>query len=136
VQKFAAGLERTVQQLLSSHKQVWYFLPVVEPGFDPRLCVGELPLGRKPPYSCTIDKPADDARSAAITRTALEVLKKYPAVRVVDPNLAWCVDGHCPVLVDGHSLFKDDNHISYYGSMLLGRSLEPLVVLDKQAPAH
>jgi hypothetical protein len=102
---------------------VYYFLPVVEPGFDPRLCMGALPLGRKPPYACVIDKTADDAKSEAVRASATRVLARWPQVRVVDPNTKLCREGRCPILQDGHSIFKDENHLSQAGSMRLSESL-------------
>ena len=123
---FKEGLIKTLEALTRSGKQVYYFLPVVEPGFDPRLCLGDLPWGRKPPFSCEIAKAADDEKTSSLMRIVGEVLVGFPAVKVVDPNLSFCVEGVCPVLRDGHSIFKDDNHISYYGSKVMRRSMDLL----------
>lgn len=122
-QDFEVKLDATLSLLQSAGKQVYYFLPVVEPGFDPRLCMGSLPLGRKPPYSCVIDKTADDAKSEAVRTSATRVLAHWPQVRVVDPNSMLCREGQCPILQDGHSIFKDENHLSQAGSMRLSESL-------------
>lgn len=122
-QDFENKLDATLALLQSTGKQVYYFLPVVEPGFDPRLCMGALPLGRKPPYSCVIDKTADDAKSEAVRASAAHVLARWPQVSVVDPNTMLCREGRCPILQDGHSLFKDENHLSQAGSMRLSESL-------------
>lgn len=122
-QDFERKLDATLSLLQSAGKQVYYFLPVVEPGFDPRLCMGALPLGRKPPYSCVIDKSSDDAKSEALRTSAARVLSRWPQVRIVDPNTILCREGKCPILQDGHSLFKDENHLSQAGSMRLSESL-------------
>ena len=122
-QGFERRLDMTLALLESSGKQVYYFLPVVEPGFDPRLCMGALPLGRKPPYSCVIDKTADDAKSEVVRTSAAHVLARWPQVRVVDPNTLLCHEGRCSILQDGHSIFKDENHLSQAGSMRLIESL-------------
>jgi peptidoglycan/LPS O-acetylase OafA/YrhL len=122
-QDFESKLDATLASLQSAGKQVYYFLPVVEPGFDPRLCMGALPLGRKPPYSCVIDKTVDDAKSEAVRTSAARVLVRWPQVRVVDPNTMLCKEGKCPILQDGHSIFKDENHLSQAGSMRLSESL-------------
>ena len=119
-QDFENKLDATLALLQSAGKQVYYFLPVVEPGFDPRLCMGALPLGRKPPYSCVIDKAADDAKSETVRTSAARVLVRWPFVRVVDLNIVLCQAGSCPVTRSGRSVFKDDNHLSYYGSVLVG----------------
>lgn len=118
-QDFENGLDATLAMLQSAGKRVYYFMPVVEPGFDPRLCMGSLPFGRKPPYSCVIDKQSDDTKSEAIRVSALHVLAQWPQIHVVDPNLALCSEGRCPIIQNGHSIFKDENHLSQAGSMLL-----------------
>jgi hypothetical protein len=55
--------------------------------------------------------------------TVLEVLQRYPQVRVIDPNDALCENGVCPIVRDGHSMFKDENHLSYTGSLVVGRHI-------------
>lgn len=122
--EFEQNLDATFKVLQSSGKKVFYFLPIVEPGFDPRLCTGSLPMGRKPPYPCVIDKSADDQKSEAMRASATRVLARWPGVITVDPNSMICREGRCPLIQDGHSIFKDDNHLSLAGSMLLSRSLE------------
>ena len=42
----------------------------------------------------------------------------------LDPNDYFCSNGKCPIIRDGHSMFKDDNHLSYRGSTLMGESLK------------
>jgi peptidoglycan/LPS O-acetylase OafA/YrhL len=124
VELFKTGLDRTLQRLTDTGKQVYYFLPVVEPGFDPRLCLGGLPFGRKPPLPCDFQRTADDDKSRFLRDTAGGVLARYPLVKAVDPNGYFCPNGMCSVIRDGHSVFKDDNHLSYFGSLAMGRSLD------------
>lgn len=118
---FASALHRTLRLLLEAHKSVYYFLPVAEAGFDPRLCIGQLPLGRQAPVSCEISRSADQDASALMRSTVAQVLKQYPQVHVIDPNDALCANGTCPIIRDGHSMFKDENHLSFSGSMHVGR---------------
>ena len=123
VEAFRVALDRTVTLLASSGKQVHYFLPVAEPGFDPRLCLGTLPLGRKPPHVCEISLAEEEAATAVLRGVVRDVMERHPEVRVVDPNPAFCQDGVCPIVQQGHSVFKDDNHLSHFGSLLLGSRL-------------
>jgi peptidoglycan/LPS O-acetylase OafA/YrhL len=118
---FEDGLDRTLRTLVEAGKKVYYFLPVVEPGFDPRLCLGGLPLGRRPPFSCDIRREDEAGKTRLLREIISRVLAKHPQVKVVDPGDSLCHDGICPVIRNGHSLFKDDNHLSYYGSLEMGR---------------
>ena len=122
-QAFATALRNTLEELLAAHKSVTYFLPVVEAGFDPRLCIGQLPLGRQAPVACAISRSADSDASALMRSTVLQVLQHYPQVQVIDPNDALCECGVCPIVRDGHSMFKDENHLSYTGSLYVGRHI-------------
>jgi hypothetical protein len=123
---FEDRLDATLQLLVDGGKKIYYFLPVVEPGFDPRLCAGALPLGRQPPYPCSIEKAMDDAKSESLRSSAAKVLSRWPTVVVVDPNENFCNGGQCPIIQNGHSIFKDDNHLSRHGSLLLHSSLTRL----------
>mgnify|MGYP003346373366 CR=1 FL=1 len=121
---FEAGLHRTMALMTASHKRVYYFMPVVEPGFDPRLCVGELPWGRKPPRACEIDQKNTTRTFETLRQVLQAVQTRYPNLQVIDPNVHICDNGLCPMFRDGHSLFKDDNHLSYYGSIWIGQKLK------------
>jgi len=124
--EFENGLEATLRLLDSAGKRIYYFLPVVEPGFDPRLCVGSLPFGRRPPYSCVIEKANNDTKSEPIRTIASRVLERFPKVILVDPNTAFCANDKCPIIQNSHSIFKDDNHLSWPGSLMLSTIFQDL----------
>ena len=121
---FSIALDQTMNLLTRSGKTIHYFLPIAEPGFDPRLCAGSLPFGRKPPHPCTIDLAQDRVQSQALVDAARSVLRRYPQVQIMDPNDAICQNGECPILQQSHSIFKDDNHLSFFGSNLIGQQLQ------------
>lgn len=123
VQRFKNGLDLTLKKLTSAGKAVTYYWPIAEPGFDPRLCVGQLPLGRPPPQSCAISKNKNAEQTQLLRKTVAVVLANYPKVRIVDPNDFLCPTETCPMIDDDHSLFKDENHLSHYGSMKTGASI-------------
>ena len=52
-----------------------------------------------------------------------QVSTKYPSVIVVDPSNYLCEGDVCPLTNNGKSIFKDENHLSYSGSLLLGQRL-------------
>lgn len=120
---FQNSMERTLQQMLQAGKKVYVFLPVSEPGFDPRLCVGGLPFGRKAPLSCDISRSHDLAQRLDLMRLMEAVLKRHPSVKVLDPSAYLCEGDVCPLIRNGKSVFKDENHLSYSGSLLLGQKM-------------
>ena len=52
-----------------------------------------------------------------------QVATNYPSAIVVDPSNYLCEDDVCPLTNNGKSIFKDENHLSYSGSLLLGQRL-------------
>ena len=122
IEKFSSAMQATIELLKKSKKEVYVILPIVEPGFDPRLCAGHLPFGRVAPKSCDIDLIDDNKKSLRIRDAMMRVLTRFGDVRVFDPNEVICSEDKCPIIKNGHSIFKDDNHISYYGSKLIADS--------------
>jgi peptidoglycan/LPS O-acetylase OafA/YrhL len=121
---YKLALDRTLRMLENAGKLVYYFLPLAEPGFDPRLCLGKLPMARTPPRSCDIDVTADKTQTRVLREVVAEVMEQHPRVRLLDPKPAYCGKDSCAIIQDGHSVFKDENHLSHYGSMLVGSHLK------------
>ena len=124
ISSFQEDMERTLALLTHAGKRVYLFQPVAEPGFDPRLCMGNLPMGRKPPFPCVIDRSTNDAQAATLLRIEASVLRKFPQVQWIDPNVGLCEQEECPLVQEGRSIFKDDNHLSIHGSYLSARGLK------------
>lgn len=124
IDAYSQKLNATISMLERSGKKVYYFLPIVEPGFDPRLCTGVLPLGRKPPQSCVIDEIQDTLKWAELGRLVHQIQFDHPHVKVINPNKYLCKDQSCPIIMNNRSIFKDDNHLSYFGSILIGDQLK------------
>ncbi len=125
--QFAASLDITLSRLLKAGKTVHYVLPVVEPGFDPRLCLGSLPFGRKAPMSCQLSRSADNEKTSLLRGIVRTTLEKYPDVKLLDPNDYLCDSDVCPVIREGLPMFKDENHISYSGSLFLGEKMSWMI---------
>lgn len=121
--EFRAALEKTIELMLKAGKKVYLFSPVSEPGFDPRLCVGSLPLGRKPPDNCGISRSQDLSKRLDLMAVLAQVVTRYPMVTFIDPSNYLCEGDICPLTHNGKSVFKDENHLSYSGSLLLGQRL-------------
>ena len=127
--KFREGLERTLSRFRDAGKVVYYFFPIIESGFDPRLCLGELPFGRHSPQSCELSRSADALHFSRLSKESMEVLSRHPEVYTIDPNDYLCHGDLCPVVRTGHAMFKDENHLSHSGSMFLARAMR-LKIID------
>jgi hypothetical protein len=56
----------------------------------------------------------------------LDKLKLKPGVRIVDPWMILCAEGKCRATVDGIPLYRDDDHLSHFGSEVITPVLEPI----------
>jgi len=123
--KFESAVQKTFELLLSKNKNIIYTYSVPELGFEPRLCVGELPFGRRNPVeSCSYPMEKELGRQASYRSAIAKVLQKYPTVRVYDPYSFLCPQGICTAVIDGRSMYTDTNHLSESGSLRLGSNLE------------
>jgi hypothetical protein len=89
-------------------------------------------MGRPVPQNCNIDQATEQAKTKRVSEGWSNLKLKYPGLVVFDPNDAICSEGTCPVIQNGHSIYKDDNHLSYSGSMLIGEKFWPKHVTPKE----
>lgn len=122
-------LERTVSRLEAAGKIVAIFMDA--PGLlsDPRDC-----LRRGDSLDCTQEIATVEQRSVRNYREMLANLKvDHPSLIVVDPLPTFCPDDLCPPSMDGHLLYRDDHHLTSFGSTVYARGA--LVALPALAAA-
>ena len=114
---FEQSANKTFSKLLRANKQVVYVYSLPELNFEPRLCVGELPFGRKNPVdSCTYLLDREAAEQAGYRSVLADVLRKYPSVGTYDPASFLCPNGFCNAVINNKVMFTDSNHLSESGS--------------------
>jgi hypothetical protein len=122
---YKAAIKQTFDLLLASNKKVIYVYSVPELNFEPRLCVGSLPLGRKNPVdSCSYPLPRELARQSSFRTSILEVLGQYPSVETFDPANFLCKEGICHAVIDDRVMYTDTNHLSESGSYTQGLQIK------------
>lgn len=122
---YAVSMKQTFDFLLASNKKVIYLHAVPELGFDPRLCVGELPLGRKNPFdSCSYLLATELERQSGFRETILSILSQYPSVDIFDPTNILCKEGVCRAVIDNRVMYTDTNHLSESGSDIQGLEIK------------
>ena len=50
----------------------------------------------------------------------------YDGLTILDPTPLMCTDIFCPAQKDGYSLYKDNDHLSVQGALMLGELFEPI----------
>jgi hypothetical protein len=59
-------------------------------------------------------------------------LQQEYGIQVVDPWTALCVEDQCRVTIDGLPIYRDDDHLSLFGSELTTIVFEPIFVPPQQ----
>jgi len=130
-ERFELAANKTFNALLQAKKRVVYAYALPELNFEPRLCVGELPLGRKNPLnSCVYPLDRELDKQSGYRSTMRDILKKYPEVNIYDPANFLCPKGICNAVIDDKVMFTDSNHLSESGSNMQGAAIQ------KQYPLH
>ncbi|MGH6812024.1 MAG: acyltransferase family protein [Methylocella sp.] len=104
-----AALDDLIAQLRRSGKDVVLIGPLVEPGWDIASTLSrELAFGR------TVDRLTYSPASDFMRRfePAIRHFEARTDVRFVRPDQVQCHAGRCDYLIDGRSLFSDENHIA------------------------
>jgi peptidoglycan/LPS O-acetylase OafA/YrhL len=121
------GLERTISYLEEQGFQVGVLSDVPLFPYEPPTCVTDY-------RPMTLSKKATTCQPLAIEKLHEQqsqmqnilaaVQSKHPAVRFFDPIPYLCNDQNCPMVVDGKLMFRDADHLSDTGSVLMARQLE------------
>jgi peptidoglycan/LPS O-acetylase OafA/YrhL len=127
-----SGLGQTVQTLLGMNRNVVIVSPVPEIGYDvPSANFIATRSGRdlNEVIAPSVDEYLERSRKAFVI---LDDLQKEYEIQVVDPWKALCVDNQCRVTIDGVPIYKDDDHLSLFGSELVTVVFEPVFQSMKQ----
>jgi peptidoglycan/LPS O-acetylase OafA/YrhL len=122
---FAAGLRRTIRTLQEAGKEVVLVRPVPEVGYDvPAANYIARITGRD------VNRMIAPGVDEYVTRNKQVLaifsrLQKDLSVATVDPAALLCDDKYCRVaLQDGTALYRDDDHLSTYGSRYVSSAFD------------
>ncbi len=109
VSAVVAGLDRTVDRLLSAGKRVVLIGPIPIPGWDVASIVSrDLAFGRP------VDRPLYESQQQFLEQysSAIAHFEGRHDIGFVRPDATLCFAGRCNYLLDGQSMFADDNHLA------------------------
>jgi peptidoglycan/LPS O-acetylase OafA/YrhL len=123
---FAVGLQRTVKKLAELGRKVVIVAQVPEVGYDvPSSNSIALRTGRDLNAIVAATWAEYLARNR-VAGAAIDSLRRTYAIHVVDPAKALCDGQRCRVVVDGHPLYHDDDHLSLLGAEYIAYIFDPL----------
>jgi hypothetical protein len=113
----------TVQRFLDAGKRVIWIEDVPALDFEPRQCLRRVAIPTSTTrIPCAIDRRAFD-RDTAPHRSALATLRaRLPELRVFEAWKVLCDDARCWALRDGKLLYRDKDHLSVDGDLLVGEA--------------
>jgi len=117
---FAIAFERTVKYLSDAHKRIIVIQQTPELDYELGDCA--LPADA-PDARCKTARAKQEAYLDEYKRLFDPLLKKYPAIAVVDPLDIFCDPKFCYSTRDGIALYHDARHLSKEGSQYLGQRI-------------
>jgi peptidoglycan/LPS O-acetylase OafA/YrhL len=129
---FVKDLDQTIQMLTAAGKHVYLTDDTPKFGFDPQRCKFSHPLSGR--SNC--DEASESYRQVhASYLPILEAAQKANprAVSLIRLDDLFCDEQLCRMAIDGHILFRDNNHFNILGSRLVGQALAKRMTLQGSA---
>lgn len=125
----AKQLEKTIELFRKNNVKVWIMLPPPDYPYNVPLKLAQLVRTHKPLNNSFISEKEASERRKFVFNLLKSVASKYKNTEVVllDPFDYFCKDGVCITVEDNHSLYVDDGHLSYHGSIYGNKIFQPIV---------
>lgn len=126
--RMASAIEARVAAIRATGAQVWLFkeVPLQRKGAISRLTS----LARIGRSAEGLGRPLDEhlARQHFLSGLFDSMSAADPGVHVIDPTPLMCADEVCSIEVNGHSKYKDEDHLSDTGSARLSPLFTPMLL--------
>lgn len=127
-QRMATALKARVAAIRATGAQVWLFeeVPLQRKGTIARLTS----LARIGRSAEGLGRPLEEhlARQHFLRALFASMSAADPGVHVIDPTPLMCSDGVCNIEVNGHSQYRDEDHLSDIGSARLSPLFTPVLL--------
>ncbi|MCE9550579.1 MAG: acyltransferase [Betaproteobacteria bacterium] len=110
------AMTNTISTMQNAGKQIVYLHDVPELGFDIKNCLSSRPLRFRKDFQCAIKKSLFDERYKDFKVFIEDVLVKFPGVKIINLSDALCSDANCIAKRGNRLLYRDDDHLSKFGS--------------------
>jgi peptidoglycan/LPS O-acetylase OafA/YrhL len=123
---FADAMTRTLTMLTKANKKIFFIVDVPELGFEPEQCVDVRPykLFDNKKTICAVTKDVYLKRNASYLTIVDQQAKAFPNVKFLYPSNHLCDEQFCYAKKEGLIFYRDDDHLSYAGSLKMGQLFE------------
>ncbi|MCA1857910.1 acyltransferase [Massilia oculi] len=119
---YVDAARETFRRLLAAGKQVVFMHDVPLLGFDPRSCIKRAGVASSATrVPCAIPRAEWDAQMAQHREIAARLAAEFPQIAWFDAGKVLCDKDQCHAMVDGRLMYRDNNHLSYEGDLLVGQ---------------
>ena len=122
---FLSKVNKTFEYFSQKKIPLLFVLDNPELGFSPKKCLKRLFLPI--PYSCKLSYKTYWNRQGKIKKDIKYLSLKYKNVILFDLADILCDKEFCYVFKNGQTLYSDDDHLSKYGSYLVGKKLFKII---------
>jgi hypothetical protein len=117
------GISRTVSELLSKQVDIVFVRDTPHLGVDIRDLCGNRFAQSKKIESCSLSRDKFNSDRSREDRLIAKLELEFPSLKVFDPFDYFCSLSDCHLIIDGHPLYRDDHHLSVFGSEYLGKAI-------------
>ncbi|MFL6676503.1 MAG: acyltransferase family protein [Massilia sp.] len=112
----------TFRRFIAAGKHVIFMNDVPVLAFDPRSCIKRAGVASSATtWPCAIPRSAWDAAAREHLAIQRQLAREFPQVEWFDPTGALCDADSCNAMIDGRLMYRDRDHLSYDGDLLVGK---------------
>lgn len=122
---YRLAMTSMLHRLVKSNKKIIFILDVPDIEFDPKLCADVRPwhITNRLKSPCAIRRQEYENHNAIYLSVTKSVLKSFPNVKVLEPSKYLCDNKYCWAMRKNEILYRDPNHLSYNGSLFVGKKI-------------
>lgn len=112
----------TFRRFTAAGKQVIFMNDVPIISFDPRSCIKRAGVASSATrVPCAITRAEWEQQVVQHREILGGFAREFPQMAWFDSSMTLCDDSTCHAMIDGRLMYRDTNHLSYDGDLLVGR---------------
>jgi peptidoglycan/LPS O-acetylase OafA/YrhL len=120
---YVDAARETFRRFVAAGKHVIVMEDVPVLSFDPRSCIRRAGVASSATtWNCSITRAEWDAQIVDHREVFGEFAREFPQIEWFASSTALCDDTACHGMVDGRLMYRDRDHLSYDGDLLVGRA--------------
>ena len=112
----------TFRRFQDAGKDIIFMSDVPRLDFDPRSCIKRAGVASSATkWPCAIPRSDWDEQITKHNIIIGQMAQEFPRIRWFQAAPALCDERECRAMIDGRLMYRDNNHLSYEGDLLIGR---------------